>query len=83
MTRIGKACGIGGEVAAFIASEEWVDLLKVFDSQFITGTGRGLKTVAPLSGFRWPVEDPGGAESMVRYEMAIDGETEAVMQVQR
>ena len=71
LRRIGAATGLAGEVAAFIGSDQWVDLYRVFDSQLITGHSAALKRVAPLAGFRWEVPDPGGDEAMVRYDLAV------------
>ena len=59
------------EVAEFIASDQWVDLLKIFRSQLITGESAGLKHVAALSGFRWEVADPGGDMAIVKYDAAV------------
>ncbi|MGA9775648.1 MAG: ribonuclease H-like domain-containing protein, partial [Candidatus Dormiibacterota bacterium] len=71
MTRISASTDLAGSVAAFTRSKEWVDLLPIFSAQLISGSGSGLKEVAPLAGFSWEVDDPGGAESMVKYEEAV------------
>lgn len=70
LKKLGLGLGRFEEVIEFIQSEEWVDLLRTVDGQLITGTGSGLKAIAPLTGFRWEVEDPGGAVSMVQYDVA-------------
>lgn len=71
LRRLAALAGRGPEVEDFLASAEWVDLLRVFDSQLTTGGGAGLKVVAPLAGYTWPVDEPGGAESMLLYETAV------------
>jgi predicted RecB family nuclease len=63
---------LAADVKAFIDSSEWVDLEQVLKDQWITGGSTSLKTIAPLAGFTWPVDDPGGALSMVHHQTAAD-----------
>jgi hypothetical protein len=75
--RIAATLGIADEIAAFTGSDQWVDMYRVFDRQMITGRASGLKQVAPLAGFSWEVANPGGDESIVRYDAAVAGDDEA------
>ncbi|HEY1733271.1 MAG TPA: hypothetical protein VGG23_02405, partial [Acidimicrobiales bacterium] len=59
------------DIEAFIAAAEWVDLHAVLSTQLVTGHGVGLKAVAPLAGFHWRDDDPGGDQSTVWYERAV------------
>ena len=61
----------GEEIAGLIASGDWIDLLKVFGEQLVTGGPIGLKQVAGPVGYRWSVADPGGDMAMVRYDEAV------------
>lgn len=40
--------------------------------------GAGLKLVEPLVGFSWAVDDPGGEESMLRYDAALAADDDVV-----
>ena len=70
MLRVSRPTEYAEEVAAFLGSDEWVDMLTVFRKQVITGGGNGLKDVAQLAGYDWPVDDAGGGASMLQYELA-------------
>lgn len=76
LRRLGLAGGLLEEVSDFIRSDQWVDLLQVVDEQLITGGGSGLKKIAPIAGYSWSVEDPGGGISMLYYDLATGGESE-------
>ena len=71
LRRIAPDGEVAEAVAAFIGSDQWVDLYRVFGRQLVTGQPAGLKTVAALAGFSWEVADPGGDQSMVRYDEAV------------
>ena len=71
LKRLAALADRSAEVEELVSSEDWVDLLRVFDKQMITGGSSGLKTTAPIAGYEWPVEEPGGAESMLLYERAV------------
>jgi predicted RecB family nuclease len=71
LRRLGRMAGISDEVEVFLSSDEWVDLLRVWDSQLITGGPSSLKTIAQLIGSQWEVEDPGGVQAIIRYELAM------------
>ena len=64
-------------VDSFVSSGEWVDLERVFKAGWITGGSTGLKAIAPLAGFSWDIDNPGGAIAMVRYTEAAAGSTDA------
>ncbi len=68
---------VAEELDAFIRSAEWVDVLREWDAQLITGGSSSLKTTAPLTGFQWKVEDAGGGESMIKHDLATAGDTAA------
>ena len=77
LRRLGLANDIADDVESFIASDDWLDMLDVWNRQVITGHGSGLKVVAPLVGYHWNVDDAGGGESMIKYDVAAAGDEDA------
>ena len=79
LRRISKADGsrLEEQVELLIASDAWVDLKRVFDKSWMTGGSVGLKSIAPLAGFEWDVDDPGGGLSMVKYDDAVAENSQA------
>ena len=59
------------EVEDFMA-RYFVDLMEYSKLVALPATGYGIKKLAPLAGFKWQVDDPGGAESLLKYREAID-----------
>ncbi len=59
-----------GWVEDLVTSEDWVDLLIVARRHLITGGAMGLKHLAPLAGFSWEDDDPGGEQSMEWHRIA-------------
>jgi len=52
--------------------EYFIDLLEYSKLVAFKTTGYGIKKLAPLANFDWQVDDPGGAESLLKYREAID-----------
>lgn len=67
-----------GEIEAFIASDEWVDIYEAVGRNFVCPNGKGLKRVAPVAGFTWRDAEASGEASMDWYREAV-GLGEATM----
>jgi predicted RecB family nuclease len=50
------------------------DLWSWIKQRFVSPNGYSLKVIAPLCGFEWRDGDPGGAQSELWYEDALDGD---------
>jgi predicted RecB family nuclease len=72
MKRIADRLGISEDVAAFLASQDWVDLYESVRGHLVTGRSLGLKETAPLAGFAWSSDDVGGTLAMVNHDTAVD-----------
>ncbi len=59
------------EVLRFIESDEWVDLFGSVREYFLCSQGKGLKTIAPVAGFKWRDPEAGGENSMRWYRDAV------------
>ncbi len=53
-----------------------LDLYQWSKETFVSPTGFSLKAVAPLCGFEWRDNDPGGLQSELWYEMLLAGDLE-------
>ncbi|MGI8683763.1 MAG: ribonuclease H-like domain-containing protein [Acidimicrobiales bacterium] len=77
------AVGVREAVAAFVAGDEFVDLLAVLRKQLESGGSNGLKAIAPRAGFSWRDEEPSGDLSMLWHRMAVAGEDEEAAAARR
>lgn len=59
------------QVKEFISSDSWIDLFGIVREQFLCAHGKGLKTIAPVAGFRWRDPEAGGENSMRWYRDAV------------
>jgi predicted RecB family nuclease len=59
------------QVQAFIDSDAWFDLFGSVRDYFLCSQGKGLKTIAPVAGFRWRDPEASGENSMRWYRTAV------------
>jgi predicted RecB family nuclease len=59
------------QVQAFITSDAWFDLFGSVKDHFLCSRGKGLKTIAPVAGFRWRDAEASGENSMRWYRHAV------------
>ncbi|WP_121034268.1 ribonuclease H-like domain-containing protein [Terracoccus luteus] len=59
-----------------------LDLHAWYTKHFFPRDGASIKVVAPIFGFRWAVDDAGGAESQVRIEVARGGGEDAAAAIE-
>lgn len=59
------------QVQAFIDSDAWFDLFGSVREYFLCSHGKGLKTIAPVAGFRWRDPEASGENSMRWYRRAV------------
>ena len=73
----GKRHGLS--IDGFASVDAWfdahaVDLYRWTKDHFVSPSGFSLKTVAPLCGFNWRDDDPGGLQSEIWYEAMLAGD---------
>ncbi|SDC78333.1 RecB family nuclease, putative, TM0106 family [Actinokineospora iranica] len=59
------------EVLDFIESDQWFDLFGSVREHFLCSHGKGLKTIAPVAGFKWRDDEASGENSMRWYRDAV------------
>jgi predicted RecB family nuclease len=58
-----------------------IDLLVWTKERFESPNGYSLKTIAPLCGFNWRDDDPGGLQSEIWYEEMLNGANEMMQRL--
>ena len=78
VTKLSSILGLA-EVADLIHPQTgvFVDLRTVFEATFFSLHGSALKKVAPIFGFEWHVDDPGGSISQIYLGRVHDGDPAA------
>ena len=71
----------GLSIPGFDTVDDWfdhhaIDLCAWARTALISPNGYGLKAIAPLCGFDWRDDDPGGRQSEIWFEHALDGDDE-------
>ncbi|MCZ7533907.1 MAG: TM0106 family RecB-like putative nuclease [Acidimicrobiia bacterium] len=71
---------LGLTVPGFATVQDWfdtcsLDLHRWTKDRFVSPSGYGLKTIAPLCGFDWRDDDPGGQQSEIWFEELLAGDT--------
>lgn len=67
------------EVETFIV-DYFNDLLPYSRMVALKATGYGIKFLAPLAGFEWDVDDPGGAGSLLKYREVLEAKSDSERQ---
>jgi predicted RecB family nuclease len=66
------------EIDVFIGSQHWIDIYPKAKAIWATGTGAGLKSIAPIVDHHWEDENDGGAQSLLWFDEATHSSDSAV-----
>ena len=77
LTEAGKRHGLS--IPGYATVDEWfdahaVDLCDWARKNLVSPNGYGLKVIAPLCGFEWRDDDPGGRQSEIWFEHVLAGD---------
>lgn len=74
ISQVRKALGASDERFEDLVAQHFCDLVDVVRKNFDGVWSLGLKQVAPVAGWQWRDEDPGGRNSMVWADEAVNGD---------